>query len=94
MGSDLKGLLDKLKSKEGTQEDAYNFLVRAGIIRPKERTLEGQEKEEMMLILKLITPYDSSNNQRFWTDEYKYGDNRYSVTYFDENEYEITEIKP
>jgi hypothetical protein len=94
MGSDLKGLLDKLKSKEGTQEDAYNFLVKVGAIRPKERTLEGQEKEEMMLILKLLTPYESSNNQRFWTDEYVYGDNRYSVTYFDENEYEVTEIKP
>lgn len=77
-----------------TKEEAYDFLVRAGIIRPKERTLEGQEKEEMMLILKLLTPCDSSNNQRFWTDHYVYGDNKYSVTYFDDNEYEITEIKP
>jgi hypothetical protein len=76
-----------------TKEEAYDFLVRAGIVRPNERTLEGQEKEEMMLILKLLTPTDSSNNQRFWTDEYVYGDNKYSVTYFDENEYEITEIK-
>lgn len=80
--------------KAKTKEEAYDFLVRAGIIRPNERTLEGQEKEEMMLILKLITPIGSSNNQRFWTNEYVYGDNKYSVTYFDENEYEITEIKP
>jgi hypothetical protein len=77
-----------------TKEEAYDFLVRAGIIRPKERVLEGQEKDEMMLILKLLTPYESSDNQRFWTDEYIYGNNRYSVTYFDENEYEVTEIKP
>jgi hypothetical protein len=80
--------------KTMTKEEAYDFLVRAGIVRPKERALEGQEKEEMMLILKLLTPTDSSNNQRFWTDHYQYGDNKYSVTYFDENEYEITEIKP
>lgn len=77
-----------------TKEEAYDFLVRAGIVRPKERTLEGQEKEEMMLILKLLTPTGSSNNQRFWTNDYQYGDNQYSVTYFDEYEYEITEIKP
>lgn len=80
--------------KAKTKEEAYDFLVRAGIIRPNERTLEGQEKEEMMLILTLLTSTHSTNNQRFITEHYSYGDNRYSVTYFDENEYEITEIKP
>lgn len=75
-----------------TKEEAYEFLVRAGIIRPNERELAGQEKEEMMLILTLLTPTHSTNNQRFITEHYSYGDKKYSVTFFDDNDYEITEI--
>ena len=76
-----------------TKEEAYDFLVRAGIVRPNERKLEGQEKEEMMLILTLLTPTHSTNNQRFITDHYKYGELEYSVTFFDDTDYEIVEIK-
>jgi len=76
-----------------TKEEAYDFLVRAGIIRPNERTLEGREKEEMMLILTLLTPTHSTNNQRFITEHYQYGELEYSVTFFDEKEYDIIEIK-
>lgn len=76
-----------------TKEEAYDFLVRAGIVRPDERTLEGQEKEEMMLILTLLTPTHSTNNQRFITEHYKYGELVYSITFFDDVDYEIVEIK-
>ncbi len=75
-----------------TKEEAHDFLVRAGIIRPNERTLGGQEKADMWLILKFLEVQYSTNNQRFWTDYYKYGDAEYSVTFFDENDYEIVEI--
>lgn len=75
-----------------TKEEAYDFLVLAGIIRPNERTLEGQEKADMWLILQFLEVDHSTNNQRFWTDYYKYGEAEYSVTFFDENEYEIIEI--
>lgn len=73
---------------------AYEFLVRAGIIRPNERTLEGQEKLNMYLILSLLDPYQQTNNQRFITDYYKYNDKEYKVTYFDETDYELIEISP
>lgn len=76
-----------------TKEEAYDFLVRAGIVRPNERTLEGREKEEMMLILKLLSPTHSTNNQRFITEHYKYGELAYSVTFFDDTDYEIVETK-
>lgn len=76
-----------------TKEEAYDFLVRAGIIRPNERTLEGQEKEEMMLILKLLSPKFTTNNQRFITEYYEYGELGYSVTFFDDVDYEIVETK-
>lgn len=80
--------------KNMNKEEAYNFLVRAGIIRPNERTLEGQEKSNMMLILALLEPFESSNNQRFWTDYYKHGDKIYHVTFFDKDDYEIIEVSP
>lgn len=71
---------------------AYEFLVRAGIIRPNERTLEGQEKLDVYLILSLLEPNSQSNNQRFWTDHYIYANKEYSVTYFDKDDYEIIEV--
>ena len=76
-----------------TADEAYNFLVRAGIIRPNERTLEGQEKEEMWMILQLIEPTHQTNNQRFITSHYHYGELNYEVTFFDKKDYEIVEIK-
>jgi hypothetical protein len=75
-----------------TKEEAYNFLVSAGIIRPNERKLEGAEKNEMWLILQLIESTHSTNNQRFITEHYTYGDKGYQVTFFDEKDFEIVEI--
>jgi hypothetical protein len=79
--------------KTKTNEEAYDFLVRAGIIRPNERTLEGQEKADVWLILQFLDAYKTTNNQRFITEYYKYGDNDYQVTFFDEDEYDIVEVK-
>jgi hypothetical protein len=76
-----------------TKEEAYDFLVRAGIVHPNERTLEGQEKADMWLILQFLDSYKSTNNQRFITEYYKYGDEEYQVTFFDEDEYDIVEVK-
>jgi hypothetical protein len=76
-----------------SKEQAYDFLVRAGIVRTNERTLEGQEKEEMWMILQFLTPDHSTNNQRLFTEHYYYDDKTYSVTFFDEKHYEIVEAK-
>jgi hypothetical protein len=76
-----------------TKEEAYDFLVRVGAIRPNERTLEDQEKADMWLILQFLEAYKSTNNQRFITDYYKYGDEEYQVTFFDEDDYDIVEVK-
>ena len=74
-----------------TKEEALDFLVRAGIIRSNERELEGEEKQEMWMILQFLTPTHSTNNQRFITEHYVYGEKYYSVTFFDKNDYNITE---
>ena len=79
--------------KAKTKEEAYDFLVQAGIIRPNERTLEGQEKADMWLILQFLESYKSTNNQRFITEYYKYGDEEYQVTFFDGDDYDIVEVK-
>jgi hypothetical protein len=76
-----------------TQEAARDFLIRAGIVRPNERTLELQEKADMWLILQFLEPYQSTNNQRFITEHYKYGDEEYQVTFFDADDFEIVEVK-
>jgi len=76
-----------------TKEEAYDFLVKAGIIRPGERTLEGQEKDEMWMILQFLDIGHQTNNQRFITNHYQYGNCHYMVTFFDEKEYEIVEIE-
>jgi hypothetical protein len=79
--------------KTQTKEQAYDFLVRAGIICPNERTLVGQEKADMWLILQFLTAYKLTNNQQFITEYYKYGDDDYQVTFFDQVEYDIVEVK-
>jgi hypothetical protein len=77
-----------------TKEEAYDFLVKAGIIRPNERKLEGEEKRSMFLILSLLEPYKQTNNQRFITDYFKYGDKEYHVTFFDADNFDVTEVSP
>lgn len=74
-----------------TKEEAYAFLVRAGIIRPNERTLEGKEREQILLLLALMEPYEQTNNQRSWTDHYMIGKKEYRVHYFPEDENPVVE---
>lgn len=91
----LKDVVPNEKHKDllGHRQAAYDLLVRAGIIRPNERNLEGQEKADMWFILQFLLAYKSTNNQRFITEYYKYGDNDYQVTFFDHVEYDIVEVK-
>lgn len=45
--------------------------------------LEGEEKDHMYLVLKFLTPYDSSNDQRTITNYYKHAGKEYRMTSFD-----------
>ena len=49
---------------------------------PPRKTLEGKEKEQALLLLALIKPYSTTNNQRSWTDYYMIGETEYHVTTF------------
>lgn len=44
------------------------------------KTLEGKEKEQVMLLLTMTEPFKQTNNQQSWTDYYMIGDTEYHVT--------------
>jgi hypothetical protein len=65
--------------KEMSQEEARDFIRK--VMGPPKRTLDGKERENIWLLIKMSTPINESNNQRFWYEEYLIGGKRYDVTY-------------
>jgi hypothetical protein len=53
------------------------------VMGPPKRVLEGDEREHMLTVLRLIEPISSSNNQRSFTEEYEHAGKRYDVHYFE-----------
>jgi intein/homing endonuclease len=47
------------------------------VMGPPRRTLEGKEREQVLLLLAMMEPFESSNNQISWTDCYMIGDKEY-----------------
>ena len=48
---------------------------------PDLKELTGKEAEQMLLVLTLVEPYKSTNNQRTSTDFYEHAGKEYRVTY-------------
>lgn len=63
-----------------TPAELRTFLRK--ITGPDCRTLLGQERADMLLILALKEPVNSSNNQHTWCDVYIHGDKEYHITSF------------
>jgi len=61
-----------------TPEEARAFLRK--VMGPPKRTLEGKEREQVLLLLAMMEPYDVSDNQISWTSCYMIGDRDYHVT--------------
>ena len=65
------------------------------VMGPSRRTLEGQEKDNVWLMIQLIDEPDSfSNNQLTMTEVYKINQKEYHVTYFNSDRFEIDEMLP
>jgi hypothetical protein len=63
------------------------------VMGPPRRTLEGQEKDNVWLMIQLIDePTSASNNQRTITEVYHLNQKEYHVTYFDGDNFEIDEM--
>ena len=73
----------------------YDDLVKAGIVRPNTRQIEGEEKEKTLTMLRLTEPTVVTNNQHSWNEDYIIGNLHYSVGYFGDDDIllEVTEIK-
>ena len=72
-----------------TPEQAQTLLRK--VMGPPMRTLEGKEREQVLLLLAMMEPYSSSNNQHSWTNYYKIGETEYHVTSFP-NEDDIVDL--
>lgn len=61
------------------------------VIGPPRRTLEGKEREHVLLMLAMVEPYSKSNNQHSWTESYMIGSTDYQVTSFPDSD-DIVEL--
>lgn len=50
------------------------------------RTLEGKEKNDIILLLAMMEPFKATNNQHSFTEYYRIGDTEYHVTNFPDSE--------
>jgi len=66
-----------------TKEEARAFLRK--VMGPPRKTLEGKEREQILLLLALLEPFKETNNQHSWTQYYMIGQTEYHVTYFPED---------
>jgi hypothetical protein len=73
-----------------TTEEAKEFLRK--VMGPPRRTLEGKEKNDIILLLALMEPYSASNNQHSWTECYMIGKTDYHVTTFPDKEVIVEEM--
>ena len=48
-----------------TKKEAQAFLRK--VMGPPTRTLEGKEREQILLLLSVMEPFKETNNQRSWT---------------------------
>ncbi len=62
------------------------------VMGPPHRTLEGQEREHVLLLLKLVEPYKATNNQHSWTEYYRLNDREYHVTTFSADDIIVEEM--
>ena len=73
-----------------SQEQAQAFLRK--VMGPPTKTLEGKEKEQILLLLSVMEPFKETNNQRSWTSYYIIGETEYHVTTFPGGDIIVDEI--
>lgn len=92
----MQAIRDLVQPPEKSPSLTYEDLVRAGIIRPNERDLEGEEYTIVRKALTKIVPYKRTNNQRFITEYYNMNGLEYHLTVMDGDppDVMITEVRP
>ena len=72
----------KTNSLNMTPEEAKAFIRK--IMGPPRRVLDGNEREHMLTVFRLIEPVNVSNNQRSFAEEYEHANKKYVVHYFED----------
>jgi hypothetical protein len=73
-----------------TKEEAQAFIRK--VMGPPRKTLEGKEKNDIILLLAMMAPFKETNNQHSWTEYYRIGETEYHVTNFPNDEVIVDEI--
>lgn len=60
-----------------TPEEARAFLKSLGLLK-KRRTIVGEEREQVLTMLRLIGPGEQTNNQHVWTESWTVGNITYN----------------
>ena len=63
-----------------TKEEAQAFIRK--VMGPPRKTLEYKEREQILLLIAMITPFNATNNQHSFTEYYMIGTTEYHVTTF------------
>ena len=63
-----------------TKEEARAWLRK--VLGPPTKTLEGLERDRILLLISLIEPFNATNNQHSFTEYYRIGNTEYHVTTF------------
>lgn len=54
------------------------FMQRIGAFK-KRRVIEGEEREQVLTMLRLLGPGETSNNQHVWTESWRVGNVEYNI---------------
>ena len=72
--------LDRLRDRANsmTPEESYALLKSLGLTK-KRRVIEGEERDKVMTMLRLLGPGEQTNNQRVWTESWRVGNIEYNI---------------
>lgn len=84
MSTESLKLMRKFHEELRNDPERLKVFLRSIMGRPH-KTLEGKEKEQVMLLLAMVEPFKETNNQHSWTAYYMIGDTEYHATYFPED---------
>jgi len=59
-------------------EASRRFLKGLGLLK-KRRIIEGEEREQVLTMLRLLGPGEQSNNQHIWTESWRVGNVEYNI---------------
>ena len=70
-------------------EQAQEFIRK--VMGPPRETLQGKERDQVLLLVALVEPFNATNNQHSWTEYYMIGQTEYHVTTFPGDDHAIVD---